>query len=405
MSIDLTTLITNLQADVDAVDSSTSMSSILSLLHKARKITSISNYYDSAGLLPVDSAYDGMLAFSKADNTMYKFVDSGINAGTVQAWHKADSASSSGGGGDTFAIAGSTYGYSSGGEDIKISRWSFASDGNAIEQGDLTSNSPVRGGAGKSASKGYRAGGFHAVPLAITTAVQSWPFSATGNAVTEPATLTQTRYNMQSGPIQPSAGDFVFNYGGQAPATVNTVDKYPIAADATGADVGDLDAAQYYVSGSPSGADGYINGRQSPNPTTPTANQDIKKFPFASYAISDIGYNVLQLAVGGGYSAATHSPTHSYQMGGRNPTGGINVIGKYPFSSDADATDVGDLTTVRQNASGAASATHGYTAGGRVLPPGVKNIIDKFSFSSDGNATDVGDLTNSGQYPSEGMEK
>ena len=99
MSIDLTTLITNLQADVDAVDSSTSMSSILSLMHKARKFTSISNYYDSAGLLPVDSAYDGMLAFSKADNTVYKFVDSGINAGTVQAWHKADSASSSGGGG------------------------------------------------------------------------------------------------------------------------------------------------------------------------------------------------------------------------------------------------------------------------------------------------------------------
>lgn len=405
MSIDLTTLITNLQADVDAVDSSTSMSSILSLMHKARKITSISNYYDSAGLLPVDSSYDGMLAFSKADNTVYKFVDSGLDAGTVQGWHKADSAFSSGGG-DTFAIAGSTYGYSSGGEDIKISRWSFASDGDAIEQGDLISNSPVRGGAGKSASKGYRAGGFHAVPLAITTAVQSWPFSATGNAVTEPATLTQTRYNMQSGPIQPSTGDFVFNYGGQAPPTVNTVDKYPIAADATGADVGDLDATQYYVSGSPSGADGYINGRQSPNPTSPTTNQDIKKFPFASYSISDIGYNVLQLNTGGGYSAATHSPTHSYQMGGRNPTSAVNIIGKYPFSADADATDVGDLTTIRQNASGAASATHGYTAGGRVLPPGSPlNIIDKFPFSSDGNATDVGDLTNSGQYPSEGMEK
>ena len=78
MSIDLTTLITNLQADIDAVDSSTSMSSILSLMHKARKITGISNYYDSAGLLPGDSSYDGMLAFSKADNTVYKFVDSGL---------------------------------------------------------------------------------------------------------------------------------------------------------------------------------------------------------------------------------------------------------------------------------------------------------------------------------------
>ena len=38
------------------------------------------------------------------------------------------------------------------------------------------------------------------------------------------------------------------------------------------------------------------------------------------------------------------------------------------------------------------SSTHGYTSGGYT---GVanSNVIDKFSFSSDGNATDVGDLT------------
>ena len=406
MSIDLTTLITNLQADVDAVDSSTSMSSILSLMHKARKITSISNYYDSAGLLPVDSSYDGMLAFSKADNTMYKFVDSGLNSGTVQGWHKADSASGNGGGGDAFAIAGSTYGYSSGGEDIKISRWSFASDGNAVEQGDLIANSPVAGGAGKSSSKGYRAGGFAGSPLAITTAVQGWPFSALGDAVTQPATLTVTRYRMNSGPIQPSAGDFVFHYGGLAPPNSNIVDKYPIAADAAGTDVGDLDHQQYFVTGSPSGSDGYLNGRNTPGgaPTYTSENADIKKFPFASYAISDTGYNTLNAASSGGYSGATHSPTHSYQMGGYIPTGEINVIGKYPFSADANSSDVGDLTTGRYNMSGAASPSYGYAAGGRHLPS-TYNIIDKFSFSSDGNATDVGDLTAGGQYPSEGVEK
>lgn len=91
-------------------------------------------------------------------------------------------------------------------------------------------------------------------------------------------------------------------------------------------------------------------------------------------------------------------------MGGYIPTGEINVIGKYPFSADANASDVGDLTTGRYNMSGAASPSHGYAAGGRHLPS-TYNIIDKFSFSSDGNATDVGDLTAGGQYPSEGVEK
>ena len=37
------------------------------------------------------------------------------------------------------------------------------------------------------------------------------------------------------------------------------------------------------------------------------------------------------------------------------------------------------------------SSTYGYTSGG--YTDAVLNVIDKFSFSSDGNATDVGNLT------------
>jgi hypothetical protein len=40
---------------------------------------------------------------------------------------------------------------------------------------------------------------------------------------------------------------------------------------------------------------------------------------------------------------------------------------------------------------GQSSATYGYTSGGNT--GSNSNIIDKFSFSSDGNASDVGDLT------------
>ena len=77
------------------------------------------------------------------------------------------------------------------------------------------------------------------------------------------------------------------------------------------------------------------------------------------------------------------------------PPSNQNIIDKFPFSSDANATDVGDLTVGRQGLAGQSSTTHGYTTGGysNNSPAGTKDIIDKFSFSSDGNATDVGNLT------------
>ena len=51
---------------------------------------------------------------------------------------------------------------------------------------------------------------------------------------------------------------------------------------------------------------------------------------------------------------------------------------------------MGDLSVARRAAAGQSSTTSGYTSGGG-LP--VVNTIDKFPFASDANATDVGDLT------------
>lgn len=51
--------------------------------------------------------------------------------------------------------------------------------------------------------------------------------------------------------------------------------------------------------------------------------------------------------------------------------------------------------------------TSGYTSGGSVSPPfsgSRKNTIDKFPFSSDTNASDVGDLTQSRAFSSGGQQ-
>jgi hypothetical protein len=56
-------------------------------------------------------------------------------------------------------------------------------------------------------------------------------------------------------------------------------------------------------------------------------------------------------------------------------------------------SDVGDLSVSRSGIAGQSSTVSGYSSGGLDATPGTTNVIDKFPFSSDTNATDVGDLT------------
>ena len=74
-------------------------------------------------------------------------------------------------------------------------------------------------------------------------------------------------------------------------------------------------------------------------------------------------------------------------MAGGNPT--HNVIQKYSFSTDANATDVGDLTAAQTYTCGSTAVTHGYK-GGANAPS--QSSIEKWSYSTDGNSTAVGDL-------------
>ena len=73
-----------------------------------------------------------------------------------------------------------------------------------------------------------------------------------------------------------------------------------------------------------------------------------------------------------------------------------DVIDRWSFSSDGDATDVGNLTVARHSQAGSSSTTYGYCAGGS----GPSNVIDKWAFASATvNASDVGDLSAGQYYP------
>jgi hypothetical protein len=47
-----------------------------------------------------------------------------------------------------------------------------------------------------------------------------------------------------------------------------------------------------------------------------------------------------------------------------------NTIDKFPFATNGNATDVGDLTQARADDAGQSSSISGYTSGGFFTPPG-----------------------------------
>lgn len=84
-----------------------------------------------------------------------------------------------------------------------------------------------------------------------------------------------------------------------------------------------------------------------------------------------------------------------YTSGGASPTGNSNVIDKFPFTSDGNATDVADLTTFKDDIAGQSSTESGYVSGGSAVFPGPAYLatIEKFPFASDYYAGQIGNLT------------
>jgi len=251
-------------------------------------------------------------------------------------------------------------------------------------------------GLGSGTSNGYASGGYAHPPYVGYSKVEKFPFaSATTNASNVGNLLTQHRYSA-AGSISPT---HCYNAGGSdgLSNSVATIDKFPSSADANATDVGDLTQGRTSIGSTDrNGGKGYAaGGIHVPGPVL--ASNVIDKFPFsADNDATDVGdLTVIRGYLGG---AGISSQTHGYVSGGYNPQAEpsvpSNVIDKFSFTTDGNATDVGDLTQARYSMDRTSSTTHGYSGGGYIYPAGTyPNILDKFPFASDANATDVGDMT------------
>lgn len=136
-------------------------------------------------------------------------------------------------------------------------------------------------------------------------------------------------------------------------------------------------------------------------PADPTygASNIIERFPFAvsSTNSTDVGDLTQRIAT----HAGCNSATHGYTVGGASDTTSTgtmyNSIQKFPFASSANSTNVAALVSTLKEHSASSSTANGYTTGGATVANPLQqsgtNVIQKFPFASDTNASDVGDLT------------
>jgi len=250
---------------------------------------------------------------------------------------------------------------------------------------------------------GYKTGGGGTVDD-----IDKFPF-ATETYSTNIACLTCGRGNhgSQSSAVSGYASVGNVPTPGQVPPNlINIVDKFPFAADANATDVGDLSRT-----GVGDGHSSISQGFGYMSFSDDASSNRIgcyDKFPFAA---DTNGTSVGSLAQERGCQASQSSNISGYNSGGAwdgnplaNPAasrvGNIfrDAIDKFPFATDANSTDVGELAVCRYGASGLSSDEFGYSAGGgffRPWPTGnpvgnTSGTLQKFPFASDTSSTSAG---------------
>lgn len=148
---------------------------------------------------------------------------------------------------------------------------------------------------------------------------------------------------------------------------------------------GKVELDELYETGSFRGRfSGYTSGGSSP-----TLSNVIDKFPFASNSNAT---DTIDLVEAKNSMAGMSSAIAGFVAGGTNPSPSIiSKIDRFYFNSSVNSVNIGDLAAAKQGSTGHSSASHGYVAGGETPTP--LNVIEKFSFDiSTTVVTNVGTL-------------
>jgi hypothetical protein len=424
MSINLQKISDAINAKISSFGSSSHTSELVKIIESINNVNAHGGVITapSKNALPLaDSSNTGTIAFVRS--TGYTDSAGTFYFGTGTDWSMlttaSDSADSAGaanvveGGGSSFSLQGSTYGYTgaigapqAGGYTTKYEKYAFAGGSNSAVAGDLTVARTTFAGKASSAEHGYALGGIAiGQPDAAKTVIDRFPFASDGDA-TDVGTLTVQTYDGVNGDVQTADAGYIGKAYGFPSAPGSAYYKYSFSSSISLASAGSFTASNYTnyhsSSGNSSTTHGYINaGNVYPSGGGWGPSSMIEKFPFASEGdTTDVG----DLTAGRYRQVGLNSTTHGYTAGGMNPTV-LNVIDKFPFASDGNATDVGDLLSTWRRGGGSSETTAGYIMGGQGAPyQNYISAIQSFPFASDGNATNTNDTLATGGLYTRGFQ-
>ena len=276
-----------------------------------------------------------------------------------------------------------------------IDKYSLVTDGNSTDIGNLVFSRRFCNGH-SSETHGFVTSGYRGSPLVNYNQIDRFSFTADINA-TDWADLTGIM-KVRAAPA--SSCTHGFTYGGENGTNTNTnvIDKFPFASQTNATDWADAVKAQYAGAGCSSETHGYaMGGTQHVAPGIPSGTDinSIEKYPFASQTN---GTDVGDITVTRHTPVGVSSLTHGYCCGGviAVPSNLVDydIIDRVSFATGGNATDHGDLTVAIRHCSAASSTTHGYVcAGGIGLSTSLVDVIQKFAYASNTTASDVGDIT------------
>ena len=205
--------------------------------------------------------------------------------------------------------------------------------------------------------------------------------------------LTQARRN-PGGRVSSSTRGIISGGFNDNPTHVDTQDYCTIASEGDFIDFGNLLSATYAIAsgGVSSSTRGVLGGGN-----THTARTNVLQY----VQISTIGNAVDfgDLTQSKGNTQAVNSPTRGLFCGGENPgvTGvAIAEIDSISIASLGNATDFGDMRTVRYYGAGVSNGVRGVVAGGVIAYPGMPGYDSSIEFvtiATDGNSIPFGELT------------
>lgn len=389
MAINITNVLDALQRKISSFDSSGNTQDLQYLLSGAlRADRSSTIVYDRLNDLPdltTDSDFAGqenMVYLRDKENLYFKDY-------TNRKWKPLPTI--------LYYNVGSNYGFSSGGSPgtatITLNRFPFSTFTTATDIGDL--NPPFGIADGTSSTNSFTEGFIYGATAPPGEGVKKFNMVNFTGSSTHISIPSRLNFSAGCSDLNELKG---YNIGGTIPVPAQTtaIDQFDFVSTTARVTVGNSPVGVYRNKGVSSALKGYWNG------DGPTGSSIIYEFPYSSsVTVSNIGsLNPITSPLPAPVNALDTTPNSStlygYFSGGLRGPGNaiVSKIEKFPFTVPfTNSSQIGDLTVARFGTSGTNSQTEGFSSGGVSFPGPTVNTIDKFPFSSDTNASDAGDLT------------